>query len=510
MPTIHSKCDPLSREANKSSNLEGDLPSLLDALIPIFFLASLLAMMVYSYGDDASSGPNQIALTICCLIAAAIGLKNHVPWSAMVNGITRSIKQAIEAVFVLLAVGALIGSWAMSGTIASIVVYGLEFLNPAWFYPSVVILCGLTSASIGSSWSTMGTIGVGLMGIAYGMGASLEITAGAIICGSYFGDKLSPLSDTTNLAPGVSGVNLFTHIRHMLWTTVPSILITLLIFTAISYFTATTGDISFRNNSIQVISANYHIAWYQLFPLFIVLVMAVKKIPAFLTIMTGALVGGVFAAIFQPEQITQFVNRADLNPIIIPFIGVLQSMADGYVANTSNAELNDLLSRGGVKSMLTVIWLILIALTFGGIMEGAGLLQKLVEAILRTVRGTSSLITSTIITCIGTNVIASDQYMAIVLPGHMFQLEYKKRGIEAKNLSRALEDSGTLTSPLIPWNTCGAYVSGTLGIATLAYLPYCFFNLINPIISIIYGITGFTITKIKPTEKIIENNKYEE
>ena len=475
-------------------------PTLFDALIPIFFLAGFLGLMVYIYGDASSSGPNQVVLMLCSVIAAVVGLKNGVPWSKMVDGITKAVKQAMGAVFVLLGVGALIGTWAMSGTIASIVVYGLEFLDPAWFYPSTILLCAVISAGIGSSWSTMGTIGVGLMGIGYGLELSPEITAGAIICGSYFGDKLSPLSDTTNLAAGVSGVNLFMHIRHMVWTTVPSIIITLIIFTAISYSASGNGDTTFTDRAIVVINEHYHVAWYQLLPLFVVIIMAIKRIPAFITILTGALVGGLCAIIFQPTQVAQFVNRPDLHPLIISVVGIFEAIINGYVVNTPYPKLNDLLSRGGVNSMLTVIWLILVALIFGGIMEGVGLLKRLVESILRSVRGIGSLITATVATCLGCNVVASDQYMAIVLPGKMFQLEFEKRGIEAKNLSRALEDSGTLTSPLVPWNTCGAYVAGTLGVATLAYLPFCFFNLINPIISITYGYTGFTITKVNQFE----------
>ena len=476
-------------------------PSLFDALIPIIFLALLLALAVYLYVDEASGGANQVVLIFCSLIVAVIGLKNNVSWGAMVNGVINSIGQAIDAIFVLLAIGALIGTWAMSGTIASIVVYGLKFLDPAWFYPSALVLCAVTAASIGSSWSTMGTIGVGLMGIAYGLKLSPEITVGAIVCGSYFGDKLSPLSDTTNLAPGVSGVNLFIHIRHMFWTTIPSILISLIIFIVISYLSKTTGDTGFTDNAIDIISQQFHIGWYQLIPILVVLLLAIRKIPAFVAIMSGALVGGIFAVIFQPEQVAQFVNRPDLNQVIIQVAGILQAMLEGYTANTPHQELNDLLSRGGVKSMLTVILLIITALTFGGMMEGTGLLQKIVESILKGVRSVGSLITSTIITCIGTNFIASDQYMAIVLPGRMYRLEYKKHGLEAKNLSRALEDSGTLTSPLIPWNTCGAYVVGTLGIPTLAYLPYCFFNLLNPLISVAYAFTGFTIAKIDDSKQ---------
>ena len=472
-------------------------PSMLDALIPVVFLVGLLSLAVYLFGDDASWGPNQIALTLTSLIAAVIGLKNGHKWNDLKDGVARSINQALPAVFILLAVGALIGTWVMSGTVTSMIYYGLKLLNPTIFFPTTVIVTAIISASIGSSWTTVGTIGVGLMGIAHGMDLSVGMTAGAIISGSYFGDKLSPLSDTTNLSPAVAGTDLYTHIRHMLWTTIPSIVITIVLFAIIGFMSSSTVNISMMQESLDVIDANFNTQWYLLLPVVVVLILAVKKMPPFPTILIGALTGGIFAVIFQSDQIVQFVDRPDLSYPMVMVAGVWKAMYAGFTTSTGTETFDNLVNRGGMQSMLDVIWLILSALMFGGVMEESELLKRLVQSILKMVHSTGSLIATTVITCFGTNVIASDQYMSIVLPGRMYKLEYERRNLAPENLSRTLEDSGTLTSPLVPWNTCGAYMSGTLGVATLTYLPYTFFNIISPIIAIIYGYLGFSIKKIE-------------
>jgi NhaC family Na+:H+ antiporter len=384
----------------------------------------------------------------------------------------------------------------MSGTVTTMIYYGLKLLSPEIFYPTVVIVCAIVSASIGSSWTTVGTIGVGMIGIAQGMDMSVSITAGAIVSGSYFGDKLSPLSDTTNLAPAVSGSNLYAHIKHMLWTTLPSITITLIIFSIIGFYSSAAENMSIKEESLAIIEANFSTSLWLLIPILIVLLLATLKVKPFPTILLGALAGGIFAIIFQPDQIVQFVDRVDLSRPMVMVAGVWKAMYMGFTTTTGAESIDQLVNRGGMNSMLEVIWLILSALMFGGVMEKTGMLKKLVMALLKMVHGTGSLIATTVFTCIGMNIIASDQYMSIVLPGRMFKLEYERRNLSPENLSRTLEDSGTLTSPLIPWNTCGAYMAGTLGVATLAYLPYAFFNLINPLIAIILGFTGISIKKI--------------
>jgi NhaC family Na+:H+ antiporter len=478
------------------SNSKKRDPSFLDAIIPMLFLIGMLSMAVYIFGDDASWGPNQIALTFSSLVAALIGLKNKHAWEDMGKGVVNSISQAMPAIFILLAVGALIGTWVMSGTVTTMIYYGLKLLSPNIFYPTVVIVSALVAGSIGSSWTTVGTIGVGMIGIAHGMDMSPAITAGAIVSGSYFGDKLSPLSDTTNLAPAVSGSDLYTHIKHMLWTTIPSIIITLIIFTVIGLSSTAEGNMAMKEDTLAVIEANFATNVWLLVPVLVVLVLAILKTKPFPTILLGALTGGVFAVIFQPDQVIQFVDRADLSKPIVMIAGVWKAMYTGFTTSTGTETIDELVNRGGMNSMLEVIWLILSALMFGGVMEETGMLKKLVQQLLKLVHGTGSLIATTVFTCIGVNVVASDQYMSIVLPGRMFKMEYERRGLAPENLSRTLEDSGTLSSPLIPWNTCGAYMSGTLGVATLAYLPFAFFNLINPVIAIILGYTGISVKRI--------------
>jgi NhaC family Na+:H+ antiporter len=471
-------------------------PSMIDALLPMLFLIGLLTLAVYLFGEDASWGPNQIALTFSSLVAAVIGLKNGHSWDDMGLGVIKSISQALGAIFILLAVGALIGTWVMSGTVTTMIYYGLELLSPKIFYPTVVIVSAIVAGSIGSSWTTVGTIGVGLIGIAHGMDMSLPITAGAIVSGSYFGDKLSPLSDTTNLAPAVSGSNLYDHIKHMLWTTIPSILLSLIIFTIIGLYSTAEGNLAMKDETMSLIEANFATSWWLLVPVLVVLVLAVVKVKPFPTILLGALAGGIFAVIFQPDQIIQFVDRTDLSKPMVMIAGVWKAMYTGFSTSTGSENIDLLVNRGGMNSMLEVIWLILSALMFGGVMEETGMLKRLVMALLKLVHGTGSLIATTIFTCVGVNIVASDQYMSIVLPGRMFKMEYDRRGLAPENLSRTLEDSGTLTSPLVPWNTCGAYMAGTLGVATFAYLPFAFFNLINPLVAIFLGFTGISIKKI--------------
>ena len=471
-----------------------------DALIPMLFLIGLLTLAVYLFGNDASWGPNQIALTFSSLVAAVIGLKNGYTWEEMGNGVAKSINQALGAIFILLAVGALIGTWVMSGTVTTMIYYGLEILSPKIFYPTVVIVTAIIAGSIGSSWTTVGTIGVGLIGIAHGMGMSLPVTAGAIISGSYFGDKLSPLSDTTNLAPAVAGTDLYKHIRHMLWTTVPSMVIALIIYTVMGLHASGEGNLLIKDQTLAAIEAHFSTSPWLLFPVLVVLVLAVMKLRPFPTILLGALTGGIFAVIFQPHQIIQFVNNPALSKPMTMVAGVWKAMYTGFNTSTGVETIDSLVNRGGMNSMLEVIWLILSALMFGGVMEETGLLKRLVQTLLKAVRSTGSLIATTVLTSIGINIVASDQYMAIVLPGRMYKAEFERRGLAPENLSRTLEDSGTLTSPLVPWNTCGAYMAGTLGVATFAYLPFAFFNLINPFVAILLGITGISIKKTEPSE----------
>ncbi|NVJ68214.1 MAG: Na+/H+ antiporter NhaC [Gammaproteobacteria bacterium] len=475
---------------------ENRQPSILQAIIPITFLIGLLFLSVQLYGSDSSYGANQIALILAASVAIIIGLVNGQTWKELEKGIVEGISLAMGAILILLMVGALIGAWILAGTVPTMIYYGIQILSPEYFYVASTLICAIVSLSIGSSWTTAGTIGVSLIVISESLGLNSAITAGAIISGAYFGDKMSPLSDTTNLAPAITGTDLFTHIRHMVWTTLPSLIIAMIIFTVIGLNQEPSQTALGLEETLKLIDDNFNVSLWSLVPLLAVFVMAFKKIPAVATILIGALLGCVFALLLQGDVITKLVGETELSTAGIYLSGIWTSLFSGFSINTGAEAFDGLLSRGGMTNMLNTIWLIICAMTFGAAMEKTGLLQKLVHSIIGMAKSTGSLIGSVLLTCIGMNLIASDQYIAIVLPGRMYRAEFKRRGLDAKNLSRTLEDAGTITSPLIPWNTCGAYMAGTLGVATGAYWIYCFFNLINPIVSLIYGIFNFKIAKV--------------
>jgi NhaC family Na+:H+ antiporter len=476
-------------------------PSYLDALIPIIVLIILLASAVYLYGSDGTTGPIQVALMLSMMVAGLVGLKNGHKWEDMGKAAVDGISMAMGAIFILLGVGALVGTWSMAGTIATIVHYGVQFLNPNWYYLAAAIICGVLALSIGSAWTVAGTLGVGLIGIANLLGVSPEITAGAVISGAYFGDKMSPLSETTNLAPAVSGTDLFTHIKYMLWTTVPSILIALAIFGVIGYTAEFSAPLDLTV-VLKAIESIFRVGLLTLIPLLVVLIMSFRRISAFSTILAGALVGGIVAVILQPQVVLAFVDDPSLSTPVAMVKGIWSAMATGFAVNSEYEGLNDLFSRGGMSSMLETVWLIISAMAFGGVMEYTGLLAKLIQPLLNYSKTDRSILVSTSLTSIGINLVAGDQYMAIVLPGRMFRKVYQERNLAPETLSRQIEGSGTVTSPLIPWNSCGAYMSATLGIATFAYLPYCFFNLADALITLLFALLGIKIGHLKPEEEI--------
>ena len=370
--------------------------------------------------------------------------------------------------------------------------YSLLILDPSIFYSASCIICALIALSIGSSWTVAGTVGIALIGAAAGLGMSLEITAGAIISGSYFGDKMSPLSETTNLAPAVAGTDLFGHIGHMIWTTFPSIVITLILFTVIGFNIDTSNTSSNLEITLQLLSENFSINVFMLVPVIMLLIMANKKFPPIPTILTGVILGILIALIFQQGAISSLSRETESNALTL-FKGIWITLFDGFALNSGNDTLDNLMTRGGMSSMLSTVWLVLCAMVFGGVMEKTGLLKRLVDHALSFAHNTGTLIATTIATCIGANIITSDQYISVVLPGRMYKLEYQSRKLDPRVLSRTLEDAGTITSPLIPWNTCGAYMSATLGVATIAYLPFCFFNIINPFVALIYGFLNIKV-----------------
>ena len=476
-------------------------PSLVLSLVPILALVALLAGSVALFGDSNSGGPNQIALIMAATVAATIGVRLGYSWKDLEAGIVHGISLSMGAVLILLVLVALIGSWILAGVVPTMIYYGLQLLTPAIFFPSACILCCLVSLATGSSWTTAGTVGVALIGIATAQNLNLGLAAGAIVSGAYFGDKMSPLSDTTNLAPAMAGTDLFTHIRHMVWTTTPSLIIALVLFTVIGMSSAAPQDTAALQAILTSLQASFNIGPHLLLPAVLVLGLVIKKVPATPALIIGALVGCVFAVIFQPGAVLTLASAGDKPTWAALLKGCWAALGSGFTLSSGNAALDDLLSRGGMASMLNTVWLILAAMTFGAIMETTGMLARIAQSILSAVRGTGSLIASTMATSIGMNILASDQYIAIVLPGRMFRAEFQRRGLAPQNLSRCLEDAGTMTSALVPWNTCGAFMAQTLGVATVAYAPYAFLNLLNPIISAIYGFTGFSIVKTTPDSR---------
>ncbi len=480
----------LSQGINK-----GKQPSLLDAFIPVIALVIMLSAGVAYFGDNSSYGPNQIALLLSMGIAIIIGFKNGYTWFAMEKAIVHGISLSLGAVLILMAVGSLIGTWLLSGTVPTMIYYGLQILNPQWFYAAACIICGIVALSIGSSWTTAATIGVALIGIAQGLQLDPAITAGAIISGAYFGDKISPLSETTNLAPAVAGAELFAHIRNMMWTTIPSIIIALILFTILGFQETITTSTTAIDILSEQLEQQFNISLFNLVPLIVLLVLAMKKVPAFPAVAVGAIMGAIWAVLFQSDLIMRLAP-VGTDSFTAHLTVVWTAFFDGVKIETGNSELNKLLSGGGMSSMLNTIWLIMCALSFGAVLEHLGMLRKFVTAILKAAKSTGGLIASTVATCIGTNLITADQYMAIVMPGRMYKEEYERRGLHPVALSRTLEDSGTITSPLIPWNTCGAYMYSVLLVNPLDYIFYAFFNLINPILAIVYGYIGFKIKKL--------------
>jgi NhaC family Na+:H+ antiporter len=466
--------------------------SLIVALLPIAVLITMLALDVAYFGEDSSYGSNQIALLTAGGAAAVLAMATKTSWHTLYEGIEESITSALGAILILLMIGALAGTWLISGVIPAMIYYGLDVLNPSIFLVATCIVCAIVSLATGSSWGTIATIGVALIAIGDTLGIPKGWVAGAIISGAYFGDKMSPLSDTTNLAPAIAGTDLFTHIRYMVYTTGPSFGIALLVFLFVG-LTMDVGETGLSVTSMQeVMSGHFNIGWWLFIVPVAVIVMIARKVPAAPALFIGAIIGGICAIIFQPEIIRE-VGGSDVGFGRAAYTAVVQSMALETVVETGNATVDDLLSSGGMEGMLNTVWLIICALTFGGIMQAAGFLERITRAILSGVRSVAGLITSTAGTCVLFNVLASDQYLAIVVPGKMYADAYEKQGLAPENLSRTLEDSGTVTSVLIPWNTCGVAQAGILGIATMTYAPYCIFNIVSPFMTVLFAMMGWKI-----------------
>ena len=467
---------------------------LLLALTPLVVLMVLLWFNVGEvYGDDALSGSNQVILMLAAFVAAVIGVINGSSVEAVFAKIKTNIHDTTQAIFILILIGGLAGTWLLGGVVPAMIYYGLDLINVQFFLPTAVIISALISLSTGSSWSTTATVGIALMGIGQTIGIPAPVVAGAVISGAYFGDKLSPLSDTTNLAPAMAGTDLFTHIRYMLYTTVPSLIIALILFTVLG-LGYKDGALDAAEVAVvqSLLSAQFNITpWLFLVPAIVILLIS-QKVDALVAITVGIFSGLAAALVFQQPLLLELGTGT--HPI---YEIAMRSVYGSIAVPSEHPILSDLLSTSGMSGMLGTVWLILSAMAFGGAMEAAGFLATITNAIIYFARGSASLITSTLVACGVLNVTASDQYLAIVVPGRMFKDVYRERGLAPENLSRTLEDSGTVTSVLIPWNTCGAYQSSVLGVATGDYFMYAFFNLISPVMTLIYAWVGIRIKKIE-------------
>ncbi|MFM1932941.1 MAG: hypothetical protein RL226_2244 [Bacteroidota bacterium] len=470
--------------------------SLALSLIPLVVLIVLLYFDVQIFGEDSSYGSNQIALLIAGAVAGAIALAKGKKWDTLYKGIEESIGSALGAILILLLIGGLAGTWLISGVIPAMISYGLDVFSPKIFLFATCIVASIVSLATGSSWGTVGTVGVALLAIGKALGVSDGWIAGAIISGAYFGDKMSPLSDTTNLAPAIAGTDLITHIRYMVFTTGPSILIALLVFLLVGLFGETGGAAVSVSEMQQLIGDHFYISPVLFVVPLVVIVMIARKVPAVPALFVGMLLGGLFAMIFQPNVIRTIGGEG--NFMRASYSAFMQAMSVETGITTGNEVVDKLLTAKGMSGMMNTVWLILCALTFGGIMQAAGMLERITRAVLVMVRGVASLVFATAGTCVLFNILAADQYLAIVVPGKMYRKAFDDQGLAPENLSRTLEDSGTVTSVLIPWNTCGVAQSGVLGIATGVYWPYCIFNIVSPIMTVLFAAMGWKIKRTPP------------
>lgn len=467
-----------------------------EALIPVFALVAMLAYNVYVFGDDAISGSNQFILLLGGAVAAIVGFFNKVTYKQMLAEVAENVKSTTGALLILLMVGALAGTWLISGIIPAMIYYGLQILNPTIFLAACVIICAIISIATGSSWTTAATVGIALIGIGDALGISLGMTAGAVLSGAYFGDKMSPLSDTTNLAPAMAGGELFDHIKYMTITTIPTISVTLVVFIIMGFMIDTSGSAD-TESILKSIDATFNInGWLFLVPAAVIFLI-IKKTPPLAALLIGTLLGAAFALVFQPGIVAGITGVSELT-FESGYKGVLKAITQKTTIPSDHEALSDLFSAKGMAGMLGTIWLIVCAMVFGGVMDGIGALSRITKALLGMAKTTFGLFASTVGSCLALNVTASDQYLAIVVPGKMFAKAYKDRGLAPENLSRTLEDSGTVTSVLIPWNTCGAYHSGVLGVSVGEYFLYAIFNWLSPMMTLLFAALQIKIKQLAP------------
>ncbi|MBK7489851.1 MAG: Na+/H+ antiporter NhaC [Bacteroidales bacterium] len=474
-------------------------PSMLQSLLPIAVLILFLTLNVKFFHDDTLSGANQMALILASAVAGVISVSLGYKWLSIRAKVVKGIGTAMPAILILFLIGSLAGTWMVSGVVPMLIYYGLEILHPKIFLFAAVVICALVSVSTGSSWSTVATIGVALLGIGKALGFNEAVIAGAIISGAYFGDKMSPLSDTTNLAPAVAGTDLFTHVRYMVHTTVPSLILTMVIFLIIG-FTIDLQGVTTSADAVQAaIKAKFNVTPVLLLVPAMLIYIIAKKVPPLPSLLAGTLLAALLAVIYQPHILKEvaatggsFTKQA--------YIAIMKTMFGTVSVTTDNQAVNELLITRGMAGMLNTVWLIICAMVFGGIMEASGMLKTITGKLMKFVHNAGTLVGSTVATCLFFNITASDQYLSIVIPGRMYAKKFRDMGFKPELLSRTLEDSGTVTSVLVPWNTCGATQSSVLGVSTWAYAPYCFFNIISPFMSVFIASIGYKIRRYTPEE----------
>jgi NhaC family Na+:H+ antiporter len=474
-------------------------PTYLEAVIPLIVLTILVGGSVALFGLDAMKGPLQVGMMLSAMTAALIILRKGYHWEDISKASREGIASVVSAIFILLAVGALIGTWNMAGTIPTLVYYGLLLMQPNWFYLASLILCAIVSLGIGSSWTTVGTIGVGLMGLANLAGVSPFITAGAIVSGAYTGDKLSPLSETSILAAQLTDNDLYVHLRHQAWVSAPAFAIAAIVLLLLGLGNRSFASDAILNSELLALDRIFWITPINLLPLLLLIVLSVRRAPAFLALMISALFAAALGCLIQPRAALAVLPHADAGGLVSFIKASWQVIGNGFHSDTGIKQVDDLLSRGGMASMLLTIWLIMAALAFGSLLDQFGFLSKLIAPILLRAKQTGSLIATSVGTAFGLNVITADQYVALVLPTRLFGAEFKRRNLATTNLSRAVSDGGIVTAPLVPWNSCGAYMSAVLGVATFAYIPFAVFNYASPLLDVAYGFLGFKIAFLSET-----------
>lgn len=486
------KC--LSQLHKEKMKKDKNLPSPLLSLLPIAVLVAMLGVTIHLFGSDALGGGSQVCLlaaTGVCVLIGMAGFKRK--WKHFEKAITNNISGIGTALIILLIIGALSGAWMVSGVVPTLIYYGIQIIHPSFFLVSTCLICCIVSVMTGSSWTTIATIGIALMGIGEAQGFDPGWIAGAIISGAYFGDKVSPLSDTTVLAASVTGSPIFSHIRYLLFTTIPSLIITLIIFTVagLSHEASSTGSIA---EFTQALDGKFHISgWLMLVPI-ATGVMIAKKVPSLITLFLSTALAAVFAVFFQPELLAEIAGDAGSHTMTM-VKGAMSILFGSTSLDTGNAQINELIATRGMSGMLNTVWLIICAMCFGGAMTAGGMLESITQVFTRLAKSCVSMVSSTVASGLFLNITTADQYISIILTGNMFRDIYEENGYEGRLLGRTIEDAVTVTSPLIPWNTCGMTQATILNVSTFTYLPYCFFNLISPLMSILVSATGYTIVR---------------